>query len=108
MSFFSNLFGGPDINELAAAARETEGAIILDVRSPDEYRGGHLEGAMDLPLVAIPATASQRLRNKQAPLFVYCLSGARSAQACRELTRQGYENVTDMGGINRWSGPVVR
>lgn len=40
-------------------------------------------------------------------LFVYCLSGARSAQACRVLGQLGYSNVTDMGGITRWSGPVV-
>ncbi|MDO4437004.1 MAG: rhodanese-like domain-containing protein [Coriobacteriaceae bacterium] len=107
MSLFSSFFG-PSINELAAQAAETPGSILVDVRSPDEFRGGHITGAMNVPLVALPANATRRLPNKQAPLFVYCLSGARSAQACRELARQGYENVTDMGGINRWTGPLAQ
>lgn len=107
MSFLSGLFG-PSIDELAVQARETPGSIMIDVRSPDEYRGGHIEGALSIPLVSIPATASKRLPNKNAPIFAYCLSGARSAQACRELERQGYTNVVNMGGIGRWSGPLVR
>ncbi len=44
MSFLSGLFG-PSIDELAVQARETPGSIMIDVRSPDEYRGGHIEGA---------------------------------------------------------------
>ena len=79
-----------------------------DLFSTDEYRDGHIEGAMSIPLVSIPATAAKRLPDKNAPIFAYCLSGARSAQAVRELERQGYTNVVNMGGIGRWSGPLVR
>lgn len=106
MPLFSN-FSGPGIDELAAQARETPGSIVIDVRSPDEYREGHIEGALNIPLVSIPATATQRLPNKNTPIYAYCLSGARSAQACRELERQGYTNVVNMGGIGRWTGPLV-
>lgn len=106
MPLFSN-FSGPGIDELAAQARETTGSIVIDVRSPDEYREGHIEGALNIPLVSIPATATQRLPNKNTPIYAYCLSGARSAQACRELERQGYTNVVNMGGIGRWTGPLV-
>ncbi len=107
MSIFSGFFG-PGIDDLAAQARETAGSIMIDVRTPDEYRDGHIEGALSIPLASIPATASKRLPNKNAPIYVYCLSGARSAQAVRELERQGYTNVVNMGGIGRWSGPLVR
>lgn len=107
MSIFSSIFG-PGFDELAAQARETPGSIMIDVRTPDEYRDGHIEGAMSIPLVSIPATAAKRLPDKNAPIFAYCLSGARSAQAVRELERQGYTNVVNMGGIGRWSGPLAR
>lgn len=107
MSLFSGIFG-PSINELAAQARETPGSVVIDVRSPEEYRDGHIEGAVNIPLVSIPSTAVKRLPDKSAPIFAYCLSGARSAQAVRELERQGYTNVVNMGGIGRWSGPLAR
>ena len=107
MSFFSGFFG-PGIDELAAQARETPGSIMIDVRTPDEYRDGHIEGAVSIPLVSIPATAARRLPDKDAPIYAYCLSGARSSQACRELERQGYTNVVNMGGGGRWSGGLVR
>lgn len=107
MSLFSGIFG-PDINELAVQARETPGSVMIDVRTPEEYHDGHIEGALCLPLVSIPSTAPMRLPDKSAAIFAYCLSGARSAQAVRELGRQGYTNVFNMGGIGRWSGPLVR
>lgn len=107
MSFLSGFFG-PGIDELAAQARETPGSIMIDVRTPDEYRDGHIEGAVSIPLVSIPATAAKRLPDKDAPIYAYCLSGARSSQACRELERQGYTNVVNMGGVGRWSGGLVR
>ena len=106
MSFLNGFFG-PSIDDLAAQARETPGSIMIDVRTPDEYRSGHIEGALSIPLVSIPATAATRLPNKNAPIYAYCLSGARSAQAVRELERQGYTNVVNMGGIGRWTGPLT-
>ena len=51
---------------------------------------------------------NMNLPNKNAPIYAYCLSGARSAQACRELERQGYTNAVNMGGIGNWSGPLAR
>lgn len=48
------------------------------------------------------------VRDKTAPLFVYCHSGARSGQAVRLLQRMGYTNVRNIGGIMAYSGPVER
>lgn len=81
------------------------GAVVLDVRSPEEFVDGHIDGARNVPVSHIQ-NAPRQVPALDTPLFVYCLSGARSAQACRFLTQMGYTTVTNMGGINRWSGPV--
>jgi phage shock protein E len=82
--------------------------ILLDVRDTDEYREGHIQGSINIPLHILPAVLPQKLTDKNARIFVYCLSGARSAQASRWLRQNGYENVVNIGGIYSWSGPVVR
>lgn len=105
MGLFGSFFG-KGIDAHMETARSTEGAIILDVRTPEEFYEGHIEGAQSFPLAGI-MSALTRIPDREAPLFVYCLSGARSSQACRALNQMGYANVTDMGGIARWSGPVV-
>ena len=108
MGFFESLFGGgADINdEMRRAASIGEHAVI-DVRGADECAAGHVPGAVNIPLDRI-RTARTPYPNLGLTLFVYCLSGARSARACTELRILGYENVTDMGGITRWSGPIVK
>lgn len=105
MSLFGALFG-PDINQVAAEARATDGAVIVDVRTPEEYAEGHLPGAVNLPLDRLDE-APRAIGASDLPLYVYCLSGARSSRARALLGARGYANVTDMGGINRWSGQVV-
>lgn len=105
MSLFGALFG-PDINQVAANARATDGAVIVDVRTPEEFAEGHIPDAINLPLDRIDR-AGRALDASDAPLYVYCLSGARSSRACALLRAQGYSSVTDMGGINRWAGKIV-
>lgn len=107
MSLFSTLFG-PDINELVAQARQAPHGVLVDVRTAEEYREGHIESARNIPLASLGTAIRRQVRDTATPLFVYCLSGARSAQAVRELRRLGYEQVTDLGGVNRWSGPLAR
>lgn len=108
MGFFESLFGGgADINEEMQRAESVGDHAVIDVRSADEYAAGHVPGAVNIPLDRI-RTARTPYPNLSLPLFVYCLSGARSARACTELRILGYENVTDMGGINRWSGSIAK
>lgn len=83
-----------------------EGATLVDVREPSEFANGHIEGALNIPLRSIPAAEGQ-LANKDAKLFIYCLSGARSGRACGALKKMGYSDVTNIGGINLYSGSVV-
>lgn len=106
MSFF-DLFKRPDINAGVEAWRAEPKAVLLDVRTPEEYRQGHIEGSVNLPLDALRA-AREKLPATDTPLFVHCLSGARSAQAVSILRTMGYTQVTNIGGLNGYRGKVVK
>ena len=94
---------GPDINQGVKECGQTRGAILLDVRTPQEYQGGHIPGSKNVPLQTLgggdPVSAA-----KDAPLFVYCYSGGRSRQAAGLLARMGYVNVKNIGGIAAYTG----
>lgn len=87
---------------------DSEDVIILDVRTPEEYNGGHIENAVLLPVTEIPDKAGEVLPDKDAKILVYCRSGNRSATAAKELINMGYTNVYDFGGINSWPYEVVK
>lgn len=97
----------PDINEGVKTCAATPGAMLLDVRNSDEYALGHIPGSVNLPLPEI-RTAEDRIPGPDTPLFVYCLSGARSSRAAAELQSMGYTNVHNLGGINKWSGDIEK
>ena len=104
MGFF-DLFRQPDINQGVEEYRAVPQAILLDVRTPEEYRGGHVPGSRNLPLQQIEKITAIA-EKKETPLFVYCQSGARSRQAVSLLQRMGYENVNDIGGMAAYRGEV--
>lgn len=100
MSIFET--GSQSFDALLAKARATEGARIIDVRSEVEYKDGHVPGAVNVPLNQIPTLDAP----KDAPLFLYCLSGARSGRACAALEdKLGFTNVNNIGGIQDYTGP---
>ncbi len=78
---------------------------LIDVRSPEEYRQGHIPGSRNIPVDRI-GEIQNTVADRDAKLFVYCLSGSRSAYACANLVRMGYTNVTNIGGIAHWSGEI--
>ena len=106
MGFF-DLFKQPDINQGVKEYRQREDAILLDVRTPQEYRDGRIPGSKNVPLQTIDKIRSVA-DNKNIPLFVYCYSGGRSRQAAAMLQRMGYSNVQNIGGITAYSGKVER
>ena len=106
MGFFDFL-KQPDINKGVADFHNTEGAILVDVRTPQEYRDGHIPGSTNIPLQTIDKISSV-VDNKNIPLFVYCYSGGRSRQAASMLQHMGYSNVHNIGGITAYSGKVER
>ena len=96
-----------DINSGVRSFLSTEGAVLLDVRTPEEYAEGHIVGSKNIPLQSIEKTESV-ITDKSTPLFVHCSSGARSAQATSILKRMGYTNIEDIGGILSYRGKVVK
>jgi len=106
MGFFDFL-KQPDINEGVKQYKATSGAMLLDVRTPKEYAEGHIPESRNIPLQTI-SSAAGIANNKDTPLFVHCLSGARSRQATEILKQLGYTNVTNIGGIANYSGKVVQ
>lgn len=73
-------------------------AILLDVRSKQEYEEGHLSGSIPLCLYDISKQANQILPNKEQTIITYCSSGSRSKEAQEILERMGYENVYNLKG----------
>jgi len=104
MGFF-DFFKQPDINQGIKDYQSTPGAVLLDVRTSEEYRGGHIPGSKNVPLQTIDKIASVA-ENKDTALFVYCYSGARSRQAVGQLQRLGYTHVNNIGGIAAYVGKV--
>ena len=104
MGFF-DFFKQADINQGIREYTATPDAVLLDVRTPEEYRGGHIPGSKNVPLQAIDKVSSVA-ENKDTVLFVYCYSGARSRQAAGILQRMGYRNVNNIGGIAAYAGNV--
>ncbi len=76
------------------------GAILLDVRRPDEYNVEHLELAINVPLDTIAANIEKQVPDKNEKIIVYCYSGKRSAQAAQLLIDMGYKYVFDLGSIS--------
>lgn len=101
-----DFFKQTDINQGVEEFRTTAGAALVDVRERDEYAEGHIEDAINLPLSEI-GTAGAVLKDKEQPLFLYCLGGSRSGQAASALKRQGYTNVKNIGGISAYRGRIV-
>ncbi len=106
MGFF-NFIKGPDINQGIQDYQQTSGAVLLDVRTPQEYKEGHIPGSKNIPLASLAQTGAVTFQ-KDTPLFVYCYSGGRSRQAADILKSMGYTNVKNLGGIASYTGKVEK
>jgi molybdopterin/thiamine biosynthesis adenylyltransferase/rhodanese-related sulfurtransferase len=83
--------------------RRRPGAVVLDVREPDEYEQGAIPGAVHIARGTLEGSVESRLTDKSAPVVIHCASGVRSAFAARTLSEMGYEDVVSMaGGFNKW------
>jgi rhodanese-related sulfurtransferase len=80
-----------------------EDARVIDVRSADEYAAGHLPESQNIPLDQLAARAGEIGPLQDAPLIVVCQTGTRSAAACRQLEKLGFDRVNNLaGGIGGW------
>jgi phage shock protein E len=96
------------MKEAQSELEKDKNIVLLDVRSIDEHKQARIKGSINVPLDRVPTFLAQKVTDKSARIFVYCLSGGRSSQACNWMAQNGYENVTNIGGITSWGGPVVR
>lgn len=104
---FLDLFKAPDINQGIREYRETQNAVLLDVRTPQEYQEGYIPNSKNIPLQLLE-NISTIAEDKNTPLFIYCHSGVRSQQAVAVLQHMGYTKVKDIGGIIDYSGKVEK
>jgi rhodanese-related sulfurtransferase len=84
-----------------------ENAVILDVRTDDEFSDGKIPGALNIDIYkgqGFIYMVEELDKNKS--YYIYCAAGARSAQACGVMNQLGFENTYNLlGGISEWDGP---
>jgi rhodanese-related sulfurtransferase len=91
------------VDPARARALVEQGARLVDVRSPGEFAGGHLPGALNIPVGEVGARHGE-LGDRTRPVVVYCASGMRSASAASALKGLGFSQVYDLGAMARWKG----
>ncbi|WP_339512401.1 rhodanese-like domain-containing protein [Pseudomonas sp. RL_15y_Pfl2_60] len=88
-----------DVDQLAAVdAIQTQDALLIDVRTDEEFTAGTLQGAQHVEYQQIADKISQLQPDKTAPIVLFCKSGRRSGIAQDELIKLGYSNVINAGG----------
>ncbi len=93
-----------DIAEVEVSGVSTildAGAILLDVREPEEWEAGHAPGALHIPLAQLPDKIPDLARSE--PIVVICRSGGRSALATEWLTTAGFDAANLLGGMQQWA-----
>lgn len=101
--WFSGMLKRPDINAGVENFIKTPGALLIDVRTEQEYWDTHIMGSVNIPLGRIDEI-KEMVQNKNKPIFIYCQSGGRSQSAVAWLKNEGYTNVNDIGGIAYYHG----
>ena len=100
-------FRRPGIMDGLLQYDEIPDALLLDVRSPAEYREGRIPGSQNVPIQSLDKVY-QLTDNKDTPIFVYCHSGSRSTYAALMLRDMGFRDVRNLGGMSAYRGRVER
>jgi len=96
-----------NINDGIIEYSKTQRAILLDVRTEEEYKEGHIDGSVNIPLQIINKVLNE-YPDKSTAIYVHCRSGVRSLQAAKYLESMGYKNIIDIGGILSYSGKIIK
>ena len=92
-----------EVDTAGAADAIRRGAVVLDVREPDEYEQGALPGAIHIPRGNLESQVENRIPDRDRPIVVHCSGGTRSVFAAKTLDELGYRDVVSMaGGFNQW------
>lgn len=81
---------------------------LIDVRTEEEYSQGHVPNSINIPVDRLEEEIEDLITNTEDIVIVYCRSGSRSKQAADVLSKLGYSLVFDAGGINSYSGELVK
>lgn len=105
MEFISQLFNSPTINQLDpdqvhSMLAQFPKPYLLDVRTPGEYKQGHISGAELIPLDELSNKAARLPKGRE--IVCVCASGSRSSHAAHQLSAQGYKVSNMRGGMSRW------
>ena len=92
------------VQELHKLMNNNEQITLVDVREKEELVMASIKGSIHVPMMAIPHQLE--LFNKDEPIYLFCHSGVRSAQACLYLEQQGLDSVNIIGGIHAWSTEI--
>ena len=104
---FLDFWKRTDINEALTGFTADPNAVLLDVRTEEEYAEGRIPHSRNIPLDQLQRVR-QEVEDLDTPLYLYCHSGARSRVATEQLRRMGYTNLHDLGGIMSYRGKVER
>ena len=85
-----------------------EVVVVVDVRTREEYDGGHIENAVLVPNESIGSEMPEALPDKESTLLIYCRSGRRSKEASEKLLKLGYKSIYEFGGIIDWPYELVK
>ena len=87
-----------DYESAKTILKNDKNAILIDVRSPQEYKEGHLDGSINFPLYDLERNNEEILKNKQNTIILYCQSGNRSNKALEILKQRGYKSLYQIEG----------
>ncbi len=92
-----------DIGMTELVEKQEHGAIVVDVRSTQEYNENHIYGSINIPYYLINKNVYNILPNREKEIIVYCGVGSRSKMAYKKLLKLGYKNIYNLyGGIENW------
>lgn len=103
MEFLSNLFKNDKYkningNELIDLVKNNKNCIVIDVRTTQEFKSGHIEKAKNIPVNELRSKINSIIKYKDNDVVLYCASGARSKSAANFLYKEGFENIYNLKG----------
>lgn len=104
VDFLRNREGTDSLSPMDATLKiNREDALVVDVRTQDEFARGHIVGARHIPVADLERRLPELEKNKSKPMILCCQTGARSASALATLRKAGFEKVYNLrGGLQEW------
>ncbi|MDY5210996.1 rhodanese-like domain-containing protein [Intestinibacter sp.] len=111
MGFFSDMFENKNSNninheEFQNIIKNNKNTLVLDVRTIEEFRSGHIPNAKNIPVQELSTKISNLDNYKNNDIIVYCRSGVRSSKAADILNKNGFNKVYNLGGIGNYKGKL--